>query len=102
MLVLDGSSHLCDTERMEKSAVSGVYRDICRKYAHELSQATWNFWANLVEDFDAGHLDVEDVRSLIFLSDSRQKSRPDRATAYRHLAKWRALLVEVRNAGRGA
>jgi hypothetical protein len=80
----------------------GTYSDLL-KDATAVSHREWTFWHGLVAALDEGTVTMDDARTLMGTALIWSgKGKPSRATAYRHVERWRAIILDMSSPGRGA
>lgn len=81
-----------------------IYAD-CVNDATQVGHHSLKFWGHLIDGLDDGSLDLDAARGLIDRwksgTDPSHTGRVSRATAYRMIAAWRPVVVDLRNPGRG-
>lgn len=70
--------------------------------ATNIGHAEIVFWRSVIEAHHADRLSVEDIGNLIGSTSITRPVRTSRATTYRLIEKWTALLADLDNPGRGA
>lgn len=70
--------------------------------ATDLGHAEIVFWRSVIEAHQADRLSVEDIGKLVAATSITRPLKTSRATTYRLIEKWTALLADLDNPGRGA
>lgn len=87
---------------MESASTQGTIYRLCLSHATDSAHAELRFWRELLDGLDAGHVAIEDARTLIGTAHIWHRSqRPSRATAYRLIDQWRPVVAKMSDPGRG-